>query len=75
MFFEDLINVYMQLDDILKSDIFFFVTTTAVVIVTLIIVIIGIYAIKILKDVKSTVKDLNFRYRFIKKLIKKIIQK
>jgi hypothetical protein len=62
------------MEEILKSDIFFFVTTIAIIIVTFLLVIIGVYTIKILKDVKSVVKDIKFKYRFIQKFIKHIIK-
>jgi hypothetical protein len=61
--------------EILKSDIFFFVTTIAVIIVTIVATIMGIYGIKILRDVRLVVKDVKFKYRFIKKFIKNIIEK
>lgn len=64
----------MQLGNILKSDIFFFVTTIAVMLITIIAVIMGIYAIKILRDVRVVVKDIKLKYKFIQKFIKYIIK-
>lgn len=65
----------MQIEGILKSDIFFFVTTAAVIIVTFMSVIIGIYTIKILIDIRKFIKNIKFRYRFVEKFIKKIINR
>ena len=62
------------MENILKSDIFFFVTTIAVIIVTIITTIAGIYAIKILRDVRIIVKDIKFKYRFVQKFISRLIK-
>lgn len=64
----------MQLENILKSDIFFFVTTIAVIVATFMGVIISIYTIKILRDIRSVIRDIKFKYRFIQKFIKHIIR-
>lgn len=64
----------MELESVLKSDIFFFVTTIAVVIGTFAVVIVSIYAIKILRDIRLIIKGIKFRYKFMKTLIKRIIK-
>lgn len=71
---DELLENYMELENILKSDIFFFVTTIAVVAGTLMGVIVSIYAIKILREIRSVIEGVKFRYKFIQKLIKHIIK-
>lgn len=64
----------MPLENILKSDIFFFITSISVIILTLMISIISVYIIRILRDVRLIIKDVKFKYRFIKKFINSIIK-
>lgn len=46
------------METIAKSDIFFFITSIAVIITTLIILVIGLYIIRILRDVRAIVQHL-----------------
>lgn len=64
----------MQIENILKSDIFFFVTTIAVVVVTLLSVVVSVYAIKILRDIRFMVGDIKFKYHFVQKFINYLIK-
>ena len=64
----------MQIENILKSDIFFFVTTMAVVVVTLLSVVVSIYAIKILRDIRFMVSDVKLKYHLVQKFINYLIK-
>lgn len=46
------------METIAKSDIFFFITSLAVIITTLLILVIGLYVIRILRDVREIVEHL-----------------
>lgn len=64
----------MEFQGILKSDIFFFVVTIAVAVMTIIVVIVGVYFIKILRDIRMAIKSVKFKYRFVEKIIRNIIR-
>lgn len=64
----------MQIENILKSDIFFFVTTIAVVMMTLLGVVVSVYAIKILRDIRFMVRDIKFKYHIVQKFINHLIK-
>lgn len=67
-------KAYMQIENILESEIFFFVTTIAVVVVAFTGVIAGIYIIKILRDLRFIIKDIKYKYGFIQKILNYIIK-
>ncbi len=64
----------MEFEGLMKSDIFFFVTTISVVVLTILAIIFGVYAIKIVRDIKSVSKDIKLKYKVIQKFISYLIK-
>jgi hypothetical protein len=59
------------MDTLAKADIFFFVATISVIVITIILVIVGIYVVKILKDMRKMSQKIKMLGIFIKKLIQR----
>ncbi len=63
----------MPLENLLKSDVFFVVTTLTVMVMALMSVIVGIYVIRILRDVRALIKDITQRYEHVRRIINRIL--